>query len=664
MKRFLFILLIILALAKNFCHAQKHADYDMLKQIYLSTNGSEWINNFGWEAGILDPFSNPCDWEGVNCDGANRVYQIVLQNNNLTGTLPSTITLKRLKQLNLMKNAIGGNIPYIDAPLLTQLNLNNNNFTGEIPATIGNFIPQNMMSLTLGYNNLSGCFPASVRQISHFNTYRNYLLPSLGDLTVSNGSGIGEKCNDGITGNGQDVINPDCSCGDYKPCATVNTSKTIYTCNGEQTNYKGSTYFSGSYSVTIDGPCDTIVALTVIDLPTVIADAGADRGICSNTSITIGTDPLSPHELETYTYMWSNGVNTPKQTVAPDVTTSYSLTVANNLGCPDSDQITITVNDKIDSLVVGEVCPGKSYSFKNELFEVGENNILINSSVGCDTLFNLKITEKPAVDLLPKISVSCDDNNAILLASLISNEAPNGTWRIGIVPIISNAFDSILGVFIPYGQVAGDYDFIYSQPNNSFCGEQDILVTISVTTCDAEGACNYSTNGDKLTIDPGPNSLNVLNNDELGNLAEFALSVISFDSNLLENVSIDATGFLFFTLLDSLKNPTQIEYLIYSEQCGTSVSGYLILNGNKLSKVVLSNVLTLDGDGQNDVLKFSDEDVINDSELWIYNRWGQRIFHTKNYKNDWDAKGFPGGIYYYIFKKDGIITKKSLTIFR
>ena len=89
-----------MALAKNFCHAQKHADYDMLKQIYLSTNGSEWINNFGWEAGILDPFSNPCDWEGVNCDGANRVYQIVLQNNNVTGTLPSTITLKRLKQLN------------------------------------------------------------------------------------------------------------------------------------------------------------------------------------------------------------------------------------------------------------------------------------------------------------------------------------------------------------------------------------------------------------------------------------------------------------------------------------------------------------------------------------------------------------------------------------
>ena len=34
--------------------------------------------------------------------------------------------------------------------------------------------------------------------------------------------------------------------------------------------------------------------------------------------------------------------------------------------------------------------------------------------------------------------------------------------------------------------------------------------------------------------------------------------------------------------------------------------------------------------------------------LAIYDRWGNEIFSSKNYQNDWKAKNLPNGIYFII----------------
>jgi len=31
----------------------------------------------------------------------------------------------------------------------------------------------------------------------------------------------------------------------------------------------------------------------------------------------------------------------------------------------------------------------------------------------------------------------------------------------------------------------------------------------------------------------------------------------------------------------------------------------------------------------------------------VYNRWGDKIFESKNYKNDWSGNGLANGVYYY-----------------
>jgi hypothetical protein len=67
--------------------------------------------------------------------------------------------------------------------------------------------------------------------------------------------------------------------------------------------------------------------------------------------------------------------------------------------------------------------------------------------------------------------------------------------------------------------------------------------------------------------------------------------------------------------------------------------------------LTLSNTISPgDGNGDNDVLKFSDEAFIEDSRLVIMNRWGNIVYDKRNYTNDWDASDVPAGVYFYILK--------------
>jgi gliding motility-associated-like protein len=58
------------------------------------------------------------------------------------------------------------------------------------------------------------------------------------------------------------------------------------------------------------------------------------------------------------------------------------------------------------------------------------------------------------------------------------------------------------------------------------------------------------------------------------------------------------------------------------------------------------NILTMNGDGLNDRLIF--ENIEN--RIWsleIFNRWGERVFFSEHYLNDWDGEDLSDGIYYY-----------------
>ena len=87
------------------------------------------------------------------------------------------------------------------------------------------------------------------------------------------------------------------------------------------------------------------------------------------------------------------------------------------------------------------------------------------------------------------------------------------------------------------------------------------------------------------------------------------------------------------------------------------------------------DILTPNEDGHNDVLVvtgYEEYEEIPNSSISVVNRWGQVVYTTENYSNDWPgdlngdpSKPLPEGVYYYHLTLDsGVTTMGSRSILR
>ncbi|HMQ49652.1 MAG TPA: SdrD B-like domain-containing protein, partial [Saprospiraceae bacterium] len=101
-----------------------------------------------------------------------------------------------------------------------------------------------------------------------------------------------------------------------------------------------------TYEVTVtdNNGCTDVDQVTVIVNENPTADAGADEEICFGNSTTI-TASANGGEAP-YTYEWNQGLGAgASHQVSPTVTTTYEVTVTDNNGCTDVDQVTVIVNE-------------------------------------------------------------------------------------------------------------------------------------------------------------------------------------------------------------------------------------------------------------------------------------------------------------------------------
>lgn len=82
-------------------------------------------------------------------------------------------------------------------------------------------------------------------------------------------------------------------------------------------------------------------------------------------------------------------------------------------------------------------------------------------------------------------------------------------------------------------------------------------------------------------------------------------------------------------------------------------------------ELIFPNVFTPNGDGQNEYLEIVNGQYY-DNTIVVFNRWGQKVFETTNYRNAWRGNDLPEGTYYYIFttKIDGKEHAGHVTILR
>jgi hypothetical protein len=124
-----------------------------LVALYNATNGAGWNNNTNWLQG---PVST---WYGVGTVG-NRVDTVGLDNNALTGSLPEAMgSLTSLKALYLQNPGLSGPLPASIANLvsLRRFFLSGNTIRGRIPTQFGALT--NLESLSISGTKLSGTIP-------------------------------------------------------------------------------------------------------------------------------------------------------------------------------------------------------------------------------------------------------------------------------------------------------------------------------------------------------------------------------------------------------------------------------------------------------------------------------------------------------------------------
>lgn len=71
---------------------------------------------------------------------------------------------------------------------------------------------------------------------------------------------------------------------------------------------------------------------------------------------------------------------------------------------------------------------------------------------------------------------------------------------------------------------------------------------------------------------------------------------------------------------------------------------FYIVDGKE---VFIPNVITPNGDGKNDQFRIPQINNYPGSELMIFNRWGNMVYRSASYHNEWDGKGLSEGTYYY-----------------
>jgi gliding motility-associated-like protein len=362
-----------------------------------------------------------------------------------------------------------------------------------------------------------------------------------------------------------------------------------------------------------------------------------------------------------YTYSWSTGSTADSILVNPALTTSYTLTVSDTCG-PSSDTQTITVNVPVFSPLTVQAsdaiigCPGSSdtviavvsggfspYSYVwtlNANF-IGNNPTQIitpsagsvyvitvqdacNTSPASDTVNVIQIPYQIPVATGSNVTVKCPKDLADLIAGVDFGFPPyNFSWSNGQ----GGVNDSII-------EVSGPQSQSFSVTITDACGNTsapfniDYIVPVypplDVTSRTDTTVCP----GSELTLPVNVSGGSGTYDFEWVSRADF----ITEGNNGEGTVTVNSSGEYFI--------------LVYDECFNLDIDSISVemLPGCEVEEI---NVFTPNGDGKNETLKFTNLEYFPNSKLVVFNRWGEKVFESANYQNDWNGGDLHAGTYYY-----------------
>jgi gliding motility-associated-like protein len=439
------------------------------------------------------------------------------------------------------------------------------------------------------------------------------------------------------------------------PIPTINITGSV-TCPGQNTTLtaSGGTFYSWStgsltntttvnplvnttYSVTgILAACTNTAAYTVTVIPTPsISVTPPNPLICAGNSAVLSASGAS-------SYTWSTGSTSFSTTVNPASTANY--TVVGSVGsCTASTIVTVTVSGQPITITGNNtICIGQSttlsasggalYSWSNgasgpsiSVTPTTTTIYTVTSIIG--TCTNTAI-DTVIVTLPPTLTVTGTPYCAGQTTTITASGATSYTWSSG------STTNSI--VVSPIGNPS----YTVTASSIPSCTSSTVF-TLSLIT------------GSPQIINTSP-VIYCLDSTK-------AITVRAIGGNQPYNISwlIPIGGSIPFDTLNNTfyfpQTTTQssLSYtIIVTDQCLYADTLAIDINSVDCS-IIIPNVVTPNGDGINDFFRINGLENFPGSTLTVFNRWGNKIYNSDNYNNDWAPDVNDGTYFYVINLSDG-----------
>ena len=223
----------------------------------------------------------------------------------------------------------------------------------------------------------------------------------------------------------------------------------------------------------------------------------------------------------------------------------------------------------------------------------------------------------------------------------------------------------------------GGLDYTWDDPSGTLSNTDQATVTASpaeTTTYSVVISDDCPNNTDELstTVEVFPPAMAFAGEDTIVILGR---DITLTGSGGVSYIWTDPSGAVVSTSANASVSPEELT--IYTVQvtdangCTGRSTVTVDVNLDPLASLEVVNIITPNGDGDNDFLEFIGLEGEPENTLMIYNRWGNLVFEANGYQTTgglWDGtkngEQLPADTYYYILKFQDKVYKSAITILR
>ncbi len=462
--------------------------------------------------------------------------------------------------------------------------------------------------------------------------------------------------------------------------------------------------------------CYTTGAFTVSDTSIVVNMTVVDAIACDSTNGSIDITVLGGSG--NYSYNWNTGSTTEDLSGLPagtylititDLITGCSTTastVVNSLGGPQLSGIIYnatctSINGSIDLSVTGGQSPYNFVWSNGALTEdisnlaPGDYFVTVSDNNGCNAVAKFSVSEENSLEVSAQVSdANCGNRDGSIditvsggsgiytynwsngattedIAGLLSgtylvqiNDQYTGCSITSVYNVSNNAGPSLtanVNDAVCPGAHDGSIDLTINGGSGFYTVEwsngettEDISGLTSgiyvVLVLDEQTGCSSSASFTVAETDPflvvaqvGCDNNPYIDIEVSGANGNYSFNWSNGETS--QNINNLTTGLYTVTITDN-KGCNIVSNIDVSVDCNEEPCDP--------ATIIIPDVITPNNDGFNDVWVISN-DCGFENEIWIFNRWGDQVYHATPYMNEWHGKyldtdkDLPDGTYYYIY---------------